>query len=106
VGSAGDVAGRGIQLAICCRPSWRQRYWFLGREGVGGRERKGKGLQVAYLVFWQAWPVVEQEKPASIGSWEDVTNGGMEVRREWSGVSTRDVGRGHSRVQLVLCCST
>lgn len=66
----------------------------------GGRER-GEGLwAAAYLVFWQAWAVVEQGVPAGPGSWDTVTSQGREVRRGWSMGST-NVGRGKGRLLLV-----
>lgn len=37
--------------------------------GLGlGKQRERKGLQAAYLVFWQARPVVVQGTPAGVGS--------------------------------------
>lgn len=39
---------------------------------LGGTE--GEELQASYLVFWQTWPVGQQEVLARVGGWEKATN--------------------------------
>lgn len=58
MGSIGDVGtGEGrLHLVFCYNMKDRT-------EGLGNKEGR-EGLQAAYLVFCQAWPVVEKEVPA------------------------------------------
>lgn len=54
-GFTGEVGGEEERLKLICFSARKEA------EGLSlGEQRGWEGLQIAHLVFWKAWPVVEQ----------------------------------------------
>lgn len=58
-----------LQLSLCCSAEDETAGLDLKTQ------RKWRRPEIDYLVFWQAWLMVEQGASAQVGCWDTVMNG-------------------------------